>query len=232
MTARSERFVVMPEDTALYYFTGTVAPGRWYVVTPQVLPPGAPTGAYLAELDRSRIEYVVLSNRATPEYGPAVFVVDYQQAIYGWIENNFELIRQIGDYQRDPYPPGWGVRFTNGGTRGNGMTDTQDRRIAPFRAVVTGASGFVGFALTGLLADQCGPECVQAIVGPVQHAAEQGRLDRLKDLGVRIVESDLRFLNPCCIPDSTSRCGVSPGGVIAPKTIAATCASTIWAPRD
>lgn len=72
------------------------------------------------------------------------------------------------------------------------MTDTQDRRIAPFRAVVTGASGFVGFALTGLLADQCGPECVQAIVGPVQHAAEQGRLDRLKDLGVRIVESDLR----------------------------------------
>ncbi len=111
VTARSERFVVMPEDTAIYYFTGTVAPSRWYVVTPQVLPPGAPTGAYLAELDRSRIEYVVLSNRATPEYGPAVFGVDYQHAIYGWIENNFELTGQIGDYQRDPYPPGWGVQI-------------------------------------------------------------------------------------------------------------------------
>lgn len=60
------------------------------------------------------------------------------------------------------------------------------------RAAITGAAGFVGFALTQLLSERWGVEKVQAIVGPVQHATEQGRLDRLKGMGVRVIESDLR----------------------------------------
>jgi len=60
------------------------------------------------------------------------------------------------------------------------------------RAAIAGAAGFVGFALTKLLVHRWGPEWVQAIIGPVQHATEQSRLDQLRKLGVRITESDLR----------------------------------------
>ncbi len=111
LAARSERFVVLPEENSLYYFTGTVAPSRWHMVLPPTLPPGEPTQAYLAELDRNGVEYVVLSDRATPEYGAAIFGIDYQQPIHDWIEKDFTLIDQIGDFQRVPHPPEWGVQI-------------------------------------------------------------------------------------------------------------------------
>ncbi len=63
----------------------------------------------------------------------------------------------------------------------------------PFmRAVVTGAAGFIGCALTELLASEWGPKSVQAVVGPVQHDKERGRLERLRRLGTPITSFDLR----------------------------------------
>ena len=84
---KSQRVVVMPEDTALYFFSGTSAPSRWYIVTPQVLPPGETTDKYIAELERSDIHYVIVSDRATPEFGLPVFGVDYGQQIFAWLQS-------------------------------------------------------------------------------------------------------------------------------------------------
>jgi hypothetical protein len=106
---RSEPFVTMPEDTSLYYFSATLAPSRWYVLTPGVLPPGDLTSKYLEELDRTRVKYVILSNRATPEYGVPIFGADYNQSIYGWLEQNFRVIAKIGAYERVPFPDQWGA---------------------------------------------------------------------------------------------------------------------------
>jgi hypothetical protein len=109
--ARSQKFVVWPEEVALYYFTGTLAPNRWWYVIPGIVSPGELTSRFLQDLDRQQVEYVVLSDRSTPEYGLPIFGVDYDQQMYRWLEQNFRVIRTIGDYQRVTYPPHWAVQI-------------------------------------------------------------------------------------------------------------------------
>jgi hypothetical protein len=107
--ARGEGFVVWPEEAALYFFSGTNPPNRWWNVMPGTLPPGAKTDEYLADLDRQNIRYVILSNRATPEYGVPIFGADYDREIYAWLLTKFDPIRDIGPYQRTGSPDHWGV---------------------------------------------------------------------------------------------------------------------------
>jgi hypothetical protein len=106
---RSQAVVVMPEDTALYFFSGTTAPSRWYIVTPQVLPPGVATAKYIEELDRANVHYVIVSDRATPEFGLPLFGVDYGQQISAWLNRNFHVVQRIGDYQPIAFPSEWGA---------------------------------------------------------------------------------------------------------------------------
>jgi hypothetical protein len=106
---KSERFVVLPEDTALYFFSGTFAPSRWYAVIPPDLPPGQVTANYIDELERADLRYVIVSNRATPEYRLPLFGVDYGQPIMAWVNQHYQVVRQIGQYAAVPFPREWGV---------------------------------------------------------------------------------------------------------------------------
>jgi hypothetical protein len=105
----SERAVILPEDTSLYFLSGTSAPGRWYLVLPQVLPPGAATADYIEELARADPRYILVSDRATPEFGLPVFGVDYGQPILAWIGQHYRVVQQIGDYQPVEFPREWGA---------------------------------------------------------------------------------------------------------------------------
>jgi len=107
-TSRSERFVILPEDTALYYLSASYAPSRWYVLIPPVLPPSEQT-SYIADLERAHLKYVVLSNRVTPEYGKPIFGIDYNQEIYNWIQQNFEIRTRMGKPEGVWNPAEWGV---------------------------------------------------------------------------------------------------------------------------
>jgi hypothetical protein len=107
--ARSEPFVVMPEEMALYFFSGTTAPNRRNIVTPCILPTGEATTQYLAALDRVPVRYVILSDRATPEYGTPLFGRDYDRDVHRWLQENFTVTVQIGKYERVPEPAAWGV---------------------------------------------------------------------------------------------------------------------------
>jgi hypothetical protein len=99
----------MPEDTALYFLSGTIAPSRWYIVTPQVLPPGDATSKYIEEVERAHVRYVLVSDRATPEFGLPLFGVDYGQQIRMWLEMNFRVVQRIGDYEPVAFPREWGA---------------------------------------------------------------------------------------------------------------------------
>ena len=110
----SQRVVVMPEDTALYFLSGdfsnsTGAPSRWYIVTPQVLPPGQATAKYIEELERANVQYILVSDRSAREFGLPVFGVDYGQQILTWLETNYRLVLRIGDYEPVAYPKEWGA---------------------------------------------------------------------------------------------------------------------------
>jgi len=106
---KSQRVAVLPEDTALYFLSGTDAPSRWYIVTPQVLPPGETTAKYIEGLERADVRYVVVSDRATPEFGLPVFGIDYGQQIFAWLEKNYRVAQRIGDYEAVAYPREWGA---------------------------------------------------------------------------------------------------------------------------
>jgi hypothetical protein len=107
---RSEKFVVWPEEAALYYFSGASAPARWLCVTPGLLPPGEVTSKFLDELNGQRVKYVALSNRVAWEYGTPTFGIDYNQPLYRWLESNFQVVRTFGDYRRER-PAHWAVQI-------------------------------------------------------------------------------------------------------------------------
>ncbi len=100
---------ILPEDTSLYFLSGTLAPSRWYLVLPQVLPPGRLTADYVDELERAHLRYVLVSDRATPEFGLPLFGVDYGRQIQAWLNQHYRVVRRIGDYQQVQYPRAWGA---------------------------------------------------------------------------------------------------------------------------
>jgi hypothetical protein len=81
----------VPEDTSLYFLSGTYCPTRVFLFTPGVLAPGKMTDDMIGEIDRKHVNYLLWSNRTFPEYGTPVFGKDFD--------------REIGDYLKLHYRP-------------------------------------------------------------------------------------------------------------------------------
>jgi len=97
--ARKQSVVVWPEELSVYFFSETFAPSRWTIILPGVLPAHR-QHEYTAELDRKKVNYVILTDRITDEYRKSFFGEDYDQEVYRWLTENFHVIREIGVYQR------------------------------------------------------------------------------------------------------------------------------------
>jgi 4-amino-4-deoxy-L-arabinose transferase-like glycosyltransferase len=93
--APEEPIAVMPEGTSLTFFTGRTNPLREEIITPGFLDAAGEQRA-INQLAQSGNRFVFITNRATPEFGPAVFGRDYCQSLMGWIEENYELYRVLG----------------------------------------------------------------------------------------------------------------------------------------
>ena len=99
--AMGKKVAILPEETSLYFLTGTQAPARWYALTPGVLHSPALEREYIAALDRQKVDYVLLSNRTTKEYGLPFFGFDYNQAVYQWLTSHYEVIGEFGKFSRE-----------------------------------------------------------------------------------------------------------------------------------
>ena len=65
------------------------------------------------------------------------------------------------------------------------------------RALITGASGWIGFKLCNLWLTQYGPHSVIAMTGPVQHETERQRLHELRQWPIHEIPLELkRWLRP------------------------------------
>jgi hypothetical protein len=106
--ARGRTVVVLPQEVSLYFFTGTFAPSRWYGLPPGTLAPEARQQDYIADLDRSRADFIVLSNRDTKELEVPYFGLDYDREVYEWILEHYELSGEFGQFVRD-VPGAYGV---------------------------------------------------------------------------------------------------------------------------
>jgi len=99
-----EKVLVAPEDNSLYFFAGVESPSRWYALTPGVLSP-AQEKEYIAEVERARVEYILFSNRISPEYGDMYFGTDYDRQIGAWIRTNYKVIGELGHFERSLFSP-------------------------------------------------------------------------------------------------------------------------------
>ena len=94
-TAPGQPVAVMPEGTSLNFFTERPNPLREEITTPGFLDLAGERRA-IERLSASDTRLVLITNRATPEFGPAVFGRDYCQTLMRWIEENFEQCAVFG----------------------------------------------------------------------------------------------------------------------------------------
>jgi hypothetical protein len=98
--APDEPVAVMPEGTSLAFFTGRTNPLREEIITPGFLDAAGEQRA-INQLAQSGNRFIFITNRATPEFGPAIFGKDYCQTLMSWIEENYVFYRMLGP---DPNP--------------------------------------------------------------------------------------------------------------------------------
>jgi hypothetical protein len=91
----TEPVAVLPEGTSLNFFTDRPNPLREEIATPGYLT-DQQQGRAIKQLIDSRTRFVLVTNRATPEFGAAVFGRDYCQRLMSWIDDNFEVVAVFG----------------------------------------------------------------------------------------------------------------------------------------
>ena len=93
----------IPEDTSLYFLSGTYCPTRVFLFTPGVLVPGEMTDEVIREIDRKHVTYLLWSNRIFPEYGVPVFGKDFDRGFGDYLKSNYRpvapLIPNTGSYR-------------------------------------------------------------------------------------------------------------------------------------
>ncbi len=89
--ALGQSVLSVPEDTSLYFLSGTICPTRVFLFIPGAVAPGIMTEKTIAEIERKPVDYLLWSNRTFIEYGTKEFGKDFNP--------------EIGDYLRSHYQP-------------------------------------------------------------------------------------------------------------------------------
>jgi hypothetical protein len=97
----------VPEDTSLYFLSGTEAPARLYFFAPGMLVPGKMTATIIREIEQKPVRYIIWSNRKFAEYGVPQFGVDFDQEFGKYLTSHYHL---IGPLLRGSFVD-WHVRF-------------------------------------------------------------------------------------------------------------------------
>lgn len=90
--AQGDAVLILPEDTTMYFLSGTHAPTRVYIFTPGVVSPGRMTNEILQEIQNKRVKYLLWSNRTFLEYGVPVFGKDFNQELAAYLRGHYENI--------------------------------------------------------------------------------------------------------------------------------------------
>jgi hypothetical protein len=104
-TRNGKDILFLPEPPSLYVFAGMQSPSRWYSLLPGYVDPQQEQ-EFIKEAVSNDVRYVLLSNRAMPEYGVVSFGLGYDSTIYQWILTNFKKVQQFGPLPigfPDPY---------------------------------------------------------------------------------------------------------------------------------
>ncbi len=87
-----ESVLSVPEDTSLYFLSGTYCPTRVFSFTPGIIAPGKMTDKMIQEIDRKPVRYLLWSNRIFPEFGTTVFGKDFDPEIGDYLKANYHRV--------------------------------------------------------------------------------------------------------------------------------------------
>ncbi len=90
--ALGQSVLSVPEDTSLYFLSGTNCPTRVYLFTPGVLAPGKMVAETIEQIERRPVSYLLWSNRSFPEYGVQVFGQDFDRELGAYLKSNYRLV--------------------------------------------------------------------------------------------------------------------------------------------
>ena len=104
--ARAAGHAVMsvPEDTALYFFSGVLCPIRVCIFHPGVVAPGHMMNQVIGEMKQAQVQYIIWSNRKFYEYGVPEFGVDFDMPLGEYIRTNYRAVRELGSNEM---PDAW-----------------------------------------------------------------------------------------------------------------------------
>jgi hypothetical protein len=88
--------LALPEGSSLNFLANRPAPLRFEVVTPGFLSEAEEQRSVQAMQDK-KVEFVLLLNRPTSEFGPRVIGRDYCSTLMGWIERNYSPVAVFGE---------------------------------------------------------------------------------------------------------------------------------------
>jgi hypothetical protein len=106
--ARGEMVLSVPEDTSLYFLSGTHCPTRVFQFSPGIIPPGKMTDETIQQIAEQPVRYLIWSNRTYPDYGAPVFGKDYDQVLGNYLTTHY---RRVGLLAPDSYLD-WETIFT------------------------------------------------------------------------------------------------------------------------
>jgi hypothetical protein len=87
-----EYVLSVPEDTSLYFLSGTPSPTRVFAFTPGTVAPGKMTNELIQEIDRKPVRYLLWSNRTFVEYGVPIFGVDFDQTLGDYLKSHYRRV--------------------------------------------------------------------------------------------------------------------------------------------
>jgi hypothetical protein len=94
-TAPGEAIAVLPEGSDLTFLTGRRMPLRHQILIPGLMRERDEQAA-IRRLQEARVRYVLIVNRPMREFGAEAFGRDYYQALGGWIDAHYRVIKVCG----------------------------------------------------------------------------------------------------------------------------------------
>jgi hypothetical protein len=96
--AQGETVLSVPEDTSLYFLSGTHCPTRVFAFAPGILSPGKMTDELILEIEQKHVRYLIWSNRLFPEYNAPRFGKDFDQTLGDYFTSHYRRIEPAKPY--------------------------------------------------------------------------------------------------------------------------------------